>query len=174
MQEAYTYRVVNSPKHYFVYTDESLLGSLQKRSWHPQPVLLEIMGHQYQLETWGLINPVVSITDVDAKTLVGKMKISNFARLFPKVILEYNNTVLSWASKNIFSLHWQWKKDEVIIIEAIEKFEVKERKGVIVLSDYFRDAELLIMLGFYLQNNMKFFSLSSLLNTKAKKKKVRE
>jgi len=169
LQEAYTYRIINSPENYFVYTDAILLGSLQKKHRHSRYILIEIMEHQYQLETFGFINPVISITNIVTKELIGKIKISAFARLLPKVFFEFNNTRFRWVKKSIFSLHWQWKKGETTIIEVIEKFEVGEQKGVIVLSDHFREANLLIMVGLYLRNNIKVLSLKKLTHSKTEK-----
>jgi len=172
MQEAYTYRITSYSRKYFVYTDEILLGILQKKMRPRQSVLIEIMDHQYRLETSGFINPVITVTNITTKKLTGKIKIFNFARLLPKVIFEYNNIQLRWVNKSIFSLHWQWKKEDATIIEAIEKFEVGEQKGVIILSDYFRDADLLIMVGVYLQNNIKLFSLNRFAPGKAEKASI--
>lgn len=107
MQEAYTYRITNYSKKYFVYTDEILLGILQKKIRPRQSVLIEIMDHQYLLETSGFINPVITVTNITTKKLTGKIKIFDFARLLPKVIFEYNNLQLRWINKSIFSLHWQ-------------------------------------------------------------------
>jgi hypothetical protein len=127
------------------------------------------MDHQYQLETLGFINPVISVTNIATKELIGTIKILNFARLLPKVFFEFNDTRLRWVKKNIFSLHWQWKKRETTIIEAVEKFEVGEQKGIIVLSDHFREADLLIMVGIYLRNNIKMLSLNKLTHGETEK-----
>ena len=130
LQEAYKYRIINSSENYFVYTDTTLLGSLQKRRGRCQRILIEIMEHQYQLETLGFINPVISVTNITTKELIGKIKILNFARLLPKVFFEFNDTRLRWVKKNIFSLHWQWKKGETTIIEAIENLKLENKKAL--------------------------------------------
>ena len=49
------------------------------------------------------------------------------------------------------------EKADVAIIETIEKFG--EQTGIIALSDYFVDADLLIMLGVYLRYNIKILSV---------------
>jgi hypothetical protein len=157
MQEAYTYRVIKASKNYLIYTDEIFLGSFPKKSWRRQLGVIKIKEHQYRLEASGIINPTIIITNTTTKELLGHVKISNFATLFPKAVFKYNNTTLKWVTKSIFSLHWQWKKADVAIIETIEKFG--EQTGIIALSDYFVDADLLIMLGVYLRYNIKILSV---------------
>lgn len=159
MQEAYTYEVIYSNEIYLVYTQEALLGTLQKKMYAAKGALLEIKNDQYKLETSGFINPVISITNIATGQLLGKIKISGIGRIFSKVVFEYNNIALKWVNKSLFSLHWQWKKGNIVIIETIENFKVGQQKGVIVLSGYFDETNLLIMLGVFLRNNTGIFSL---------------
>ena len=168
MQDAFSYQVINSQKSYSVYTHKELLGSLQKNSGAGEPVSIEIKEHLYKLEIAGIINPVISVIDTITNEVLGKIKISSFGRLFPKVIFEYKSSRLKWVSKSFFSLHWQWIKNEVPIIETVENFQPGKQKGVIRLSDYFADSDLLIMMGVYLRNNIRALPLNRFSNTKTK------
>jgi hypothetical protein len=169
MPEAYSYQVINSPQYYFVYTDKVLLGSLEKKYPDHQHVLIEINGQQYKLEVTGTINIVILVINTTINKLVGRIKMSGLGRLFPEVVFEYNNVKLKWINKGIFSLHWQWKKDNDIVIETIENLQFTQQKGVLVLFDYFIDASLLIMIGVYLRNNHRPISLQRFNHYKTKK-----
>jgi hypothetical protein len=156
IQEAYSYQVINSPKYYFVYTDKILLGCVEKKSWVRQAVSLEIKNHRYRIER--INSKVALITNTTTKELIGKITISGYGLLFSKIVFEYNDIVLKWVSKSIFSLHWCWLKNKEAVIDTIVDFEPGKQKGVIVMSDYFVEADLLIMIGIYLRNNVKLLS----------------
>jgi hypothetical protein len=88
------------------------------------------------------------------------MKIFNFARLLPKVIFENNEKQkMIWVIKNIFSLHWQWNKDETAIIETIENIGLGKEEGVILVTSNSEDTDLLIIIGLYLRHYMRRLSL---------------
>jgi hypothetical protein len=54
-----------------------------------------------------------------------------------------------------FSLHWQWVKNREAIIDTIENFDISQQNGIIILSDNFAEADLLIMVGLYIRNNRR-------------------
>ena len=152
IHEACSYQVINSAKFYFVYADKSLLGCVEKKRWPRQPVSLEIKNHHYIIEQTGNI---ASITNTTTNELIGKITISGFRLFFSKIVFEYNSIQLKWVSKSVFSLHWQWLKNKKAIIDTIENFDIGQN-GVIILSDNFAEADLLIMVGLYIRNNRKY------------------
>ena len=153
IHEACSYQVINSAKFYFVYADKILLGCVEKKRWPRQPVSLEIKNHHYMIEQ--MSNNVASITNTTTNELIGKITISGFRLFFSKVLFEYNNIQLKWVSKSVFSLHWQWVKNREAIIDTIENFDIGQQNGVIILSDNFAEADLLIMVGLYIRNNRR-------------------
>ena len=153
IHEACSYQVINSAKFYFVYADKSLLGCVEKKKWPHQSVSLEIKNHHYRIEQTS--NNVASITNTTTNELIGKITISGFRLFCSKVLFEYNNIQLKWVSKSVFSLHWQWVKNREAIIDTIENFDISQQNGIIILSDNFAEADLLIMVGLYIRNNRR-------------------
>lgn len=152
MKKVYTYQVINTEETYSVYTNTILLGKLKHSIAGSKLAYIETKDKKLVLRRNGIINPLISITDKNNGSLVGSVKISSFGRLFPKVTLTYNRRSVSWIVKSFFSLHWQWKKNGTLMIETLDNIEVNKHSGVIVIHEYNEDAELLIMIGLYLNN----------------------
>jgi hypothetical protein len=170
MQEAYSYYVIKAKKANLVYIDKKLLGTLEKKSRSSDIVFININEQRYKIEPIKVTNGCsILITNTVTEELTGTLKISSFVGLFPKVLFEYNNTILRWATKNLFSLHWQWKNYNTTVIEAIENFQILKQKGVVMVSELFADSDLLIMLGVYLRNNIRILSLKELSSYNNKK-----
>jgi hypothetical protein len=162
MQKAYTYKVVHLKLSSLIYTNNILLGKINKKRWYAKPVSIEIRGQLFFLKRSGIFNPSILITN-ESGSIIGHIKIYNFARLFPKAIFEYHDSILIWKLESILSLYWFWKKDNSVIIETIQYFGIRDQKGVIMIPNDFEDIDFLILTGVYLQSIVRCFQLRRLL-----------
>ena len=150
IQQAYYYRLTNTDHSFTVYTNDQLLGSIYRPTAGQWPVNTTINGRLYYFIKVKSFSTVINIVDEANEEIVAIIKMPLLSLLFPYIRLKcLDGEEVTWAVKNFFSLHWQWKKNEDIIVEVIDDL-VQKDTGIIVLPGHTDQTDLLIITGFFL------------------------
>jgi len=156
MVQAYSYRVEYANNCYWVYLNEILLGTVDKvagNSWH---VNIELSGDSMLFTKFGFLKSSIYIQDVKSGEAVGNISIPLIPLFFQKFKFVYKGgKKMVWVGKNFFSLHWLWQLNKKTVVETIEDIVQGNSSGVITLSSYLNESNLLIITGVFLSLRRK-------------------
>jgi len=156
MVQAYSYRIEYSNNCHWVYLNEILLGTVDKgpgNSWH---VNIELSGDNFLFTKLGLLKSSIYIQDINSGEPVGNISIPLFPFFFQKFkFIGKGGNKLYWVGKNFFSLHWLWKLNKKTVVETVEDIIEGNSSGVITLSSYLNESNLLIITGIFLSLRRK-------------------
>ncbi|MBS1732624.1 MAG: hypothetical protein JST02_04950 [Bacteroidetes bacterium] len=151
MEHAYTYRIDFADNCYWVYLNQTLLGTIEKgvdHSWH---INITLTGENFLFTKLGLLKPSIYIQDINSGTSIGSISIPMLPLLPFRSKFQYlGNNKLAWICKSPLSLHWQWRSSQETIIEAVESINLSDRSGLITLETFQRESNLLILAGIFL------------------------
>jgi hypothetical protein len=156
MVQAYSYRIESTHNCYWVYLNEILLGTLDKgtrNTWH---VNIEISGDQFLFSKSGFLKSSINILDINSGESIGRITIPLIPFFFQKFKFVYKGgKKMVWVGKNFFSFHWLWKINKKTVVETIEDIVEGNKSGVITLSSYLTESNLLILIGVFLSLRRK-------------------
>jgi len=156
MVQAYSYRIEYSNNCHWVYLNEILLGTVDKGSGNTWHVNIEISGDNFLFTKFGVLRSSFYIQDINSGESVGNIMMPLFPIFFQKFkFVHKGGKKLYWVGKNFFSFHWMWKLNKNTIIETVEDIVVGNKTGVITLSSYINESNLLIITGIFLSLRRK-------------------
>ncbi len=151
MVHAYTYRIEYADNCYWVYLNQTLLGTIEKgvdHSWH---INITLTGENFLFTRSGLLKPCIYIQDINSGDVTGNISIPLFPFLpFKSKFIYLGSHKLEWVCKSPLSLHWQWKSGRETIIEAVENINLSDRSGLVTVEIYKEESNLLILTGIFL------------------------
>lgn len=156
MVQAYNYQLRYSDNCCRVYLNHVLLGTIDKGTGNNWYINIPITGDNFLLTKSGVINPSINIQDINAGHYLGNIKLPRIPFFFRKfTFIDKAGKELNWMGKGILSFHWLWKYKESTVVEAIEDITTTRGTGVLTLSSYLNESNLLIMTGIFLALRMK-------------------
>ncbi len=98
----------------------------------------------------------LQIIDADTSAPVAKLKMPILATYFTKIKCEYQGgRTIEWGVKSFYSIHWEWREDDKVIVEAVEDITGADSSGIVSMASYDEYMNVLIMLGFFLSLRRK-------------------
>ena len=156
MVQAYSYRIENSDNCYWVYLNEILLGTLDKGTkdtWH---VNIELSGDNLLFTKLGFLKSSIYIQDLNSGESIGCISVPLLPIFFQKFKFIYKGgEKMVWVGRNFFSFHWLWRRNKKTVLETVEDLVQGDKSGVITLSSYLNESNLLILTGIYLSLRRK-------------------
>lgn len=156
MVQAYSYRIVNSDNCYWVYLNEILLGTLDKGAndtWH---VNIELSGDNFLFTRLGFMKSSIYIQDINSGESIGSISVPLLPIFYQKFKFFYKGGgKMVWVGRNFFSFHWLWRRNRKTVLETVEDIVQGDKCGVITLSSYLNESNLLILTGIYLSLRRK-------------------
>ncbi len=156
MVQAYSYRVEYYNNCHWVYLNEILLGTVDKGTGNTWYVNIELSGDNFLFTKFGFIKSTIYIQDINSGESIGSISIPLFPFFYQKFKFIYKGgNKLIWVGKNFFSFHWLWKLNKNTIVETVEDIVQGNSSGVITLSSYRNESNLLILTGVFLSLRRK-------------------
>ena len=156
MVQAYSYRIESTHNCHWVYLNEILLGTLYKgtgNNWH---VNIDISGDQFFFTRLGFLKSSIYIQDIHSGETIGSINIPLSPLFFQRFKFVFKGgKKMVWVGKNFFSFHWLWKINKKTVVETVEDIVQGNKSGVITLSSYLNESNLLILTGVFLSLRRK-------------------